>query len=913
MKEEVWVEISNSDLNSDKTFLIKLIVFVSIFVFLSITNIQVSAKELYFSSPIKKIEIEGLFSMDKSELLNLLQIKEGKVLNKNSLKIGIKRAFLKEIFEDIIVSTNEDFSKIHIKVIEKKIVKKINIIGNNYFSDKFIKKNILFKIGDRLNLMKIKYSINNLVKEMRLRGFPESKIDYSIEPIGTFMCNINIYIQEGDPELIKDIIIEDPTTAISSFIKISKGEPYDQIKLKELERNVKNFFLKEGYINANLKHFFNVNTGTLHIIFTKGKRLDINFIGNENFDKRTLLDEVFYYELIEFNLENLEEMVSRLTLYYHQHGFPSISVVPILEEDKERIILNFYLYEGVRVKIDMIKLLGTSIDIEKVKAILDNKEKKYLDITSVATDRENIIEFYRSLGFLDVEVSEPTINIINDLATIEYLIKEGEKTYISNISFKNNKVFTDFDLRKEITLKPNTPYNEVDVSESRRKIVTLYNKAGFLNAKVLVESTFSNNLADITFLINEEEQIFFGENIIVGNQITKSKVIERELERKEKLPLDYTILFKEKQKIQKLGLFSDIETKLSDYVYDQKRDIIYSLQESNFGALEFGIGYGEYEKYRLFFDLYYKNISGMNRVGNLRTELSSLEQRLILNYTEPWFLGEKISLKSLILMENKRERSLDTKETLYKLRRHTASLGLQKTLEYNFKTDLFYDFSVVKTWDMKPDIILSREDTGTLIISGVRLALIYDSRDNPFEPSEGFLAGASFKVASSIFFSQTDFLKMMFYANKYTKIAEKLVFAFSIKGGIAKGFNKTLEIPIVERFFLGGRTTVRGYAEDTLGPKGADNNPTGGNTFIMGNLEMRFYAGKNLGIVGFLDGGNIWQKTKIFELSNLKFTSGIGIRYQTPAGPLRIDYGHKLNREKGESRGELHFSIGHAF
>jgi outer membrane protein insertion porin family len=139
------------------------------------------------------------------------------------------------------------------------------------------------------------------------------------------------------------------------------------------------------------------------------------------------------------------------------------------------------------------------------------------------------------------------------------------------------------------------------------------------------------------------------------------------------------------------------------------------------------------------------------------------------------------------------------------------------------------------------------------------------------------------------------------------------VLATSFRGGLAKGYNDTTDLPLVERFFLGGRSTVRGYEQDTLGPKGSDGDPTGGNSFLMENFEIRTYLGRGIGLVAFLDGGNVWTDVESIKLRDFKFTTGLGLRYNTPVGPIRIDYGYKLDKEKGESSGEVHFSIGHAF
>jgi outer membrane protein insertion porin family len=130
--------------------------------------------------------------------------------------------------------------------------------------------------------------------------------------------------------------------------------------------------------------------------------------------------------------------------------------------------------------------------------------------------------------------------------------------------------------------------------------------------------------------------------------------------------------------------------------------------------------------------------------------------------------------------------------------------------------------------------------------------------------------------------------------------------------GVAHAWGSSEILPLVERFFLGGRSTVRGYAQDTLGPRGGAGNPTGGNAFIETNLELRTSLGKGIGLVTFLDSGNVWQKAGDINWS-LKHAVGLGLRYNTPVGPLRVDYGYKLKKEEGLSRGEIFFSIGQAF
>jgi outer membrane protein insertion porin family len=168
------------------------------------------------------------------------------------------------------------------------------------------------------------------------------------------------------------------------------------------------------------------------------------------------------------------------------------------------------------------------------------------------------------------------------------------------------------------------------------------------------------------------------------------------------------------------------------------------------------------------------------------------------------------------------------------------------------------------------------------------------------------------KFASKAFFSETEFIKATFQSSWFFELKKGIVFAASFRGGVAHAFGDTEELPLVERFFLGGRTTVRGYSHDTLGPKSAEGDPTGGNVFALINGEFRISLGRGFGLVTFVDGGNVWKVIDDVEPS-LKYTVGAGLRYRTPVGPVRIDYGHKLERETGESAGEIHFSFGHAF
>ena len=860
--------------------------------------------------PVRQVEVRGLYSISKSELLYLLNIDKGSVIDRSALSAGVRRAFLLNIFDDIIIeSLDRENTEIVVKVEEKPVIASIAVKGNKHFSTNFIKKELHITSGDRLSGLKIKDGIAKLKEAMHRRGFVNADAVYAVIPGKKNTISIEIVVHEEDPEIIKQIIIPSHADTINNYLTLSINGIFDLEEMDRFKNKILNSFKKQNFVGTSLSYTY--QSGVLTINFDPGKRLTVTFSGNKTIPSSDLMKEVTFFEINEISDDLIEESIAGILTLYHRSGFILAQAAPVKSTTPETIKLEIFISEGDRHKVGTITFEGVAaIPQEKLRDILASKTGDYYNPEDLESDKDVITDFYHALGYLYVEVQEPEVATLDKNVNLKYVINEKQQVKITNIKVAGT-IQAD-ELIKIIPLKIGNPYNEVDISDSQRKIIEFYNNRGFLEAKVNIDREITDASANIVYSVSEGDRTFFGKDIYLGLEKTKLAVIKRELTHKMDAPFDYSELAKEKQRLYRLGLFTDVQVVPSEK-NDSSRDVLYKFREADAGSVEYGIGYGEYEKYRGFVGISYKNLFGMNRQASFRTEVSSLEKRFILSYSEPYFLDRELTFKSSLLYENKREFNIDTGETSYRLTRETASAGVEKKLSDTIKAAFNYEFSVVDTRDVQPDIILSREDTGTLIISGVRPGLIYDTRDNPFDPAKGILAGASFKAASSLLFSETDFFKLQGYVNNYQRLSKGMVLAVSFRSGVAKGFNHTSELPLVERFFLGGRTTVRGYDQDTLGPKGVDGTPLGGDAFVMGNFELRTDVGRGFGIVTFVDTGNVWGKIQDINLAQLKFTTGLGLRYKTPVGPLSVDYGVKLSREKGESLGAIHFSIGQAF
>jgi outer membrane protein insertion porin family len=651
----------------------------------------------------------------------------------------------------------------------------------------------------------------------------------------------------------------------------------------------------------------------LHFNVNPGKRLVVKIKGNDSLGDRKLIREMPFFDARDIREDLIDEAVARMTAAYHAKGYPDAQIATVMSSDEDAIVLNFFVYEGLRVRVKDVNINGVTVPEENLKKVMSLREKSAYNPDALGNNVRAIVDFYNALGYIDVSISEPEVVVKLSEATININVDEGNKVVLTEVGLEGVHSIPEDEVSEEIELEPGAPYNEVDISDARRRVIGLYREHGFLRSTVEVERSFDGaGGAFVIFKVEEGSKLHFGKTLVKGNASTKLRVIQRELGHKEGEPLNKAILLEARQGIYKTGLFSDVNIDILDK-YDSKADVIVDVKEGKAGTFEFGLGYAEYERFRGFFDISYKNLFGLNRQGSFRTEMSSLMRRYIFRYNEPWFLERRIPLRAYFIKEDRKEINIDTGDVKYRVDRYAAGVGIEKKLSDRTKFDLLYEYSFTETIDVASDIILSREDTGTLGISSITPSFSYDSRDNPFDPMKGIYAGISLKTATIVLLSETDFFKLVAFGSGFKELRRRVVLAASVRGGIAKGIRDTTDLPLIERFFLGGRSTVRGFKQDNLGPKGLQGTPIGGNIFMLGNLEFRFSLTKNWRVVTFFDTGAVWLNDEDVDLNDLRYTAGTGIQYNTPVGPVRFDYGHKLDREAGESSGEFHFSIGHAF
>ncbi len=862
------------------------------------------------------------------QVLPLIDVKPGDRFSIQAIRGGIGYLYLKGLFRDIRIDGFPDGDGVRLvyTLIPITVVDKVAIDGNETLATKGIMAVVTSLEGRELREDKLSEYRSNIITLYQSEGFNDALVSFEITPKkDPHHVVLHIEIQEGTPTIIEGIQFAGNTVfKEKDLLKAMKNKKGSRLRTDllldtDLEA-IRQRYDKAGYPAAKtgpVNVSFRNGNAFITIEVNEGPKVTVQFAGNHAFSNRELRKQLLIWSEHDVSQAIIDSSADRIKSLYQDDGYANVKVDVKKTEAPGSLNLEFSVQEGLREKVEKIDIRGnTYFPTKQLKGEMSLSESGWFTSGPYREDLldkdvDYIEDRYLDAGFLAASVKKQ-VTIVGRKVMVEIVIDEGPQTRVGTVTFEGNTIFTAAELLGMVHLKPGAPYNEQLVDEDRYRLLDAYSNKGYIYAKMDAEKKTEDHTVDIKYKISEDQEVKIGRIILRGNENTKDSVIMRELLVKPGGPYNYGAMLKSQQRVYRFGYFGlarfePLHPEEKDYV----KDMLFSMEERPAGSVEFGVGYGDLDHFRSFVEVGYRNLWNSAHYAGVRLEESTILSRAILNYQQPWAFGYNLQGKFAMVWDDQKHINSDTREIFYETRRTSASYGVEKILNH-LKASLTYQYERVDNYNVEPGAILSPEDVGYVRVSSISPALVWDLRDDIFNPRRGAVHGIVIKEALKQLGSEAAFTKVSLQSSWYFPAGADSVVALSARGGMAWPHRNTTEVPIHERFYLGGSTTIRGYTQDSVGPTAPDGTPQGGDSMLLFNLEYRWNVTKGFGLALFSDAGNVWSGQEL-HVDDLRASYGAGIRYGTPIGPLRIDYGQKIHRRPGESPGELHFNVGHTF
>lgn len=716
------------------------------------------------------------------------------------------------------------------------------------------------------------------------------------------------------------------SATILSYIKIKPGDSFSQDKVNA---SLKEMYETELFSNVNIS----VDGNTLVIKVQENPIINkIGFEGNKRITDETITGEISLKPRSVYTKSKVQSDVLTIQDLYRKSGRYATSVEPkIVSLDQNRVDLVFEIDEGKKASVKKIYFIGNKLfNSETLRKTINTKESRWYTFYSsndsydpdrVSFDKELLRKFYTSKGYADFNVSAVTSEITEDKESfvLTFSVDEGEKYKFGDINLDsqlpdiNINTFT-----TEIKTKKGEVFNSTLVDDTIDKITGHLNDIGFAFVEVTPDykRDLNNRIMGVTYKVKEGPKVYIGKIHISGNVRTLDKVIRREVRVAEGDPFNAAKLRRSQQRIQNLGFFDKVDVKTEQGDEADRANINIDVGERPTGELNFGAGFSTTEGMLGNASIRERNLLGNAQDVKLYVQKSARGDQVDLSFTEPYFMDKDLSTGFNlynITRDNKDESSYSSKTS-------GGMVSGAYSISENLRHTLKYSLSTVEITDIQPYAsTFVRDQQGRNITSLVGHTLMYDRRDNKFDPTDGYYVSFSQDFAGVG--GDSKFLRNEARTGYYKPVVrEDVIFNTSVRGGYIEGWGGQ-NVRINDRFFVGGNN-LRGFKDAGIGPRDiTSTDALGGNVYYTGTVGFSFPLGlpEELGFKGetFVDAGSLFdadqKSASIQDKSSLRASAGFGVAWTSPLGPIRIDISQPFMKQSYDKTQQVRFDFGTRF
>ncbi len=886
---------------------------------------------------VTSVALEADGPVDRAAVLRTLGLEEGAPLDLARLRRGVRVLWAQGWADDVWITTHPDGhgTLVRVRLFVRPRIESVAIAGVAGRWRRRIRGWIRLQRGDLFTALELERTANRILKRLRDAGYPDATVDPDVDyDSRADTVRITVSVLMGNPELLAGVRIRgiaDPDGVLVSATGLEPGDHLTARRIEKartgLERALRGQGYWEGEVLGTQHH--RTGDGTV-LVFTvdPGPRWTLEIRGDESTQKivRSVLPDPEEGDLHPDQAGLVEQS---LLAGLHARGYLLAKVTVHAEQNGEEHTLSIEADPGPRVHIEAVQFPGAkSISHRELsRAIRTRKGRaggwrgQSVTEDSLEQDRQRILALYRERGFVEATVDPPRVEPTGgDRVRVVFPIHEGRQWRLTELALEGFPVEVLAALEAPLPLKEEGPWNPEAVRPARRALELALASAGYPDGKLEVDTDTSRpGEARVTLRAIPGPYVTLGEIVVAGLRVTASSVVRKILTKHGVAtgkPYSLSAILDAQQELYELGLFRRIDiVPLPGEERGNRRGLLVRCEEGRQRSYVLGAGWDTDSRARLIVGWSDLNLLGHAHAFGVEARLSSREQRFQATLREHDLLD--LGVPAYISLYK-------TEETFTSFSQHRRGLWIDigDRRKRPLRRWLRYEYQRVEP-KAPPEILsdLERQEQ-TIRIASLMPTLEWDTRNDPLDPSSGMLAAFSAQFAFPLLKAEAHFLKLDGRLGLYGPFlggtgAMGLHLGAIDPIGIGGDEPENLKIPIGGRYFAGGRVSHRAFPIDRLGIPGQtiDENgePIGGNALVILNLEWRHVLKGILSGVVFLDAGNVWADPSLVTFDDVRWGLGVGLRVHTPAGPLRLEYGYKLDRKPGESRGELTFSFGTAF
>ncbi len=637
----------------------------------------------------------------------------------------------------------------------------------------------------------------------------------------------------------------------------------------------------------------------------------VEFSGNKKFKNKKLKE---ICELEEKGIATSRAIFQgevNIRKAYEEEGYYLTKIETEVKESDGKVLIKYVIEENKRVKIKSIDIIGNqAFSDRKLKRKFNNRAKKWwwrwsgnFNKDEFEEDPNKLIEFYHDNGYPNCKIIMVDVIPQEDKGWVEIQVEidEGKKLYFGDVEFFGNLVIEENELVSKLKFDKDDPYSKSKLRQSMEEIYGIYSDLGYLYLNVNPTENLRDSIVDIEYNIREGNPAKVHKIVIKNNQKTHEKVIRRELIIFPGDVFSRKKLIASQRKIFNLGFFKNMSLDTRQVNPEGDIDLIIDVEEKQAGTASLGASY--YPSYGIVGNISFSapNFRGLGERLTVGIEKGEKMENLSFGYTKPWLFDTPI----------------------------TCGLNLFRTWESRYWYRMGRTGGAIHASRPIPGLTFTKGrvsykleniETDTVVImmpQGVRsmttFGITRDSRDNFLNPTVGTRENISVELAGGILGGKVNYHKEIFDFSTYHKLAWRFVLGFRGKFGIVNGYESSSEVPLYERFILGGIGSwgLRGYKDWTIGPENEDKIMIGRFASIF-TVEAKIAFDNNIYPLIFFDAGNAWECLSEANFQDLKRGVGVGFRIEIPMmGLVGFDVGYGID---SDPRGlEFHLQMGGGF